>query len=387
MNDFARPPRGKSGPNGTQQDILVYITDQISVGVWQPGERIPTRADLRRRFSTTQVTVQQALHRLAVDGFICADGRRGTFVAEHPPCLNRVALVFPTTRQYLQQSINMWSALAKEATQCQRSGDYTIHLYTGLNGHTDEPDYQRLLRDVRARRLRGIIFTSPPFLLVDTELWEAIRCSGIRQAAIMPDAASLGMISLGFDGQGYLPRLMRHFTERGRRRLAAISSDLGSTPDAENSHGQHIMSAVVASGLETHPYWIHGIHPAAAASVRRLTWLLFSAPPAQRPDALWIADDMLVDPVTRGVVDAGIRVPEELEIVAHANFPWIAPAVTPVKYLGYDISALLARTLARLLTPGTLDTATEIAIPACFDHESGERSLVPTITSSVLAYR
>lgn len=375
MHETATPPRAKAGPNGTQQEIITFLTEGISSGDWQPGERVPTRAELRRQFATTQVTVQHALDRLAADGFILADGRRGTFVAERPPCLTNFAMVFPSSRQYLQQSTNMWSALAKEATQRHFTGDLTIHLYTGLNGHTDEPDYQRLLQDVRARRLRGIIFTSPPFLLMGTELWEVIRRSGIRQVAIMGDGEQLGMNSLGFDGQGYIPKLLEHFTARGCRRLAAIFTDIASTPDDENSRGQQYMSAAAESGFETRPYWLHGVHPSAAASVRRLTWLLLSAPPKQRPDGLWVADDMLVDPVTRGIVDAGIRVPEELEVVAHANFPWIAPAVTPVRYLGFDIHALLEHGLAHLLAPELPEQWTDITVPVSFDYELGS---IPT---------
>ena len=41
------------------------------------------------------------------------------------------------------------------------------------------------------------------------------------------------------------------------------------------------------------------------------------------------------------MADAGVRVPQELTIVAHANFPAIQPTPIPVPYLGYDTATAL----------------------------------------------
>src|SRR5690242_16268161 len=76
--------------------ILNQMRDQILSGHLKPGERLPTRRQIEQQFAAGPVTVQRALDRLARDGFVVAQGRRGTFVAQRPPHLSQYALVFPS---------------------------------------------------------------------------------------------------------------------------------------------------------------------------------------------------------------------------------------------------------------------------------------------------
>lgn len=48
-------------------------------------------------------------------------------------------------------------------------------------------------------------------------------------------------------------------------------------------------------------------------------------------------DDNLVPDATAGLVAAGVRVPDDLEVVAHANFPYVTPSAVLAKRFGYDI--------------------------------------------------
>ena len=54
-----------------------------------------------------------------------------------------------------------------------------------------------------------------------------------------------------------------------------------------------------------------------------------------------IADDNLIEPATAGLVAPGVRVPEDLDIVGHCNFPWPAPSHLPITRVGYDIRRFL----------------------------------------------
>ena len=54
-----------------------------------------------------------------------------------------------------------------------------------------------------------------------------------------------------------------------------------------------------------------------------------------------IGDDNLVPAVILGLLDAGIRVPEDISVVAHCNFPGPTPSLLPVTHLGYDSRQLL----------------------------------------------
>jgi GntR family transcriptional regulator len=53
----------------------------IAAGAWPVGNRIPSEAELRRRYGVSRMTVRQALERLAVAGLLVKRQGVGTFVA------------------------------------------------------------------------------------------------------------------------------------------------------------------------------------------------------------------------------------------------------------------------------------------------------------------
>jgi DNA-binding LacI/PurR family transcriptional regulator len=82
--------------------------------------------------------------------------------------------------------------------------------------------------------------------------------------------------------------------------------------------------------------------------VQATAHLLMHSNQTERPDALLITDDNLIEPVTAGLVAAGVRVPDDLEIVAHCNFPWPAPTHLPITRVGYNVRRLLADCIASI---------------------------------------
>jgi hypothetical protein len=69
---------------------------------------------------------------------------------------------------------------------------------------------------------------------------------------------------------------------------------------------------------------------------------------ADRPNGLIVTDDNLLPAVGEGLVQAGVRVPDDLRVVVMTNFPNRVPCATPVTRIGYDIPALLDLLVLRL---------------------------------------
>ena len=78
------PPlsRPLSSNANKQQAIDRLIRGHVLSGVWSPGFRIPTRHQLEKQFSCSSVTLQRAIDRLVLDGFLVSRGRLGTFVVD-----------------------------------------------------------------------------------------------------------------------------------------------------------------------------------------------------------------------------------------------------------------------------------------------------------------
>ncbi len=65
------------------QQLYQVLRGIILRGGWQPGELLPSEAELTTRYGVSRIVVRQVLDRLAREGFIYRQQGRGTFVA-HP---------------------------------------------------------------------------------------------------------------------------------------------------------------------------------------------------------------------------------------------------------------------------------------------------------------
>jgi DNA-binding LacI/PurR family transcriptional regulator len=105
---------------------------------------------------------------------------------------------------------------------------------------------------------------------------------------------------------------------------------------------------VASRGMSTKEYWVQALARSAHRSAANLTHLLMHKGQQDRPDGLLIMDDNLLEHGTQGLLAAGVRVPDELDVVAHTNFPWPTPSAVPVRRLGFDVRRILAVSLDRI---------------------------------------
>src|SRR5688572_11696589 len=291
-SELRRRPRRRLVRHGT---IVRELRSEIVTGRYSRGEKLPTRTVLEERFQASSTTVQRALDRLIHEGFAFVKGRQGTFVVENPPHLCRYGLVFPHRPNTYGTWSRWWVSLQQQAMALQSPGTVEFATYYSDEGHQDSEDFQRLLRDVTAHRLAGLIFTTPPFELRGTAVLDQ---PGLPRAAIMAAPVIPGMLCAFPDMESFFDRALGYLASRGRRRLAVIGAD-----NIAALH-HHVAPWVGKYGMETRPYWFQTAHPQRADGARNVADLLMRLPERDRPDALIIADDNLADQAIAGVVDA-----------------------------------------------------------------------------------
>jgi GntR family transcriptional regulator, phosphonate transport system regulatory protein len=64
------------------RQIVRAVEADIAAGIWQPGARLPTEAQLSQTFGVNRHTVRRALEELSRSGLVRVEQGRGSFVAE-----------------------------------------------------------------------------------------------------------------------------------------------------------------------------------------------------------------------------------------------------------------------------------------------------------------
>jgi len=329
----SKPRSVRHAPVG-YRDIVAELRDAILSGKFIAGQRLPTQVELQKRFRTTPVTVQRAIQELAGDGFIRTRGGSGVFVADHPTHLYDYALVFPHDPA---NPPGIWSryyaALVNEAAAFSQRGDRRVMPFYGMDYVPQAPDYPRLVKRVESYRLAGIIFATAPFRLADTPV---LNQPGIPRVAVMSEPTYPNVPAVWFES--YLPKALDRLAARGRKRIALLGNFA--------ANAKKLQPLLSARNMRMRPSWAMPLYPPAVEGARVFVQLLMEG--QERPDALIIGDDNLIEPAVAGLIAAGVRTEEELDVVAHCFFPWAGPTILPMERIGYDARAVL-RTCIELI--------------------------------------
>jgi len=359
-SSFPRFSKPRGGPD-KYRAMALKLRRRILCGEFPPGTRLPTRTELCATLRTNAVTLQKAMNLLVKQGLIRAAGARGTFVADPALALRHYALAFPWPRQ--EDTSQFYRALRQQAEQLT-TPHRQITCFHEISGHTDPEDYLRLAGLVRSHRLAGIIFASVPFLVEGLPVLEE---PGVPRAMIAEPTTQFSVPSVYPDLAGFWVRAFDEFAAAGRRRVAVITLAQAMDP---GPGFDELFGLASARGLQIQQRWVQAAPLVAPQWARAVAELLFQGGPTSRPDALLINNDNLVPMATAGVRAAGLRVPADVLVIAHTNFPYPMPAAVPVTRLGFDISHLLELCVERIDQQrcGEVPAASTL-LPVVFEEE------------------
>ena len=319
--------------------ISATIRREITRGRYRPGARLPNQLAFARRFRVSVLTVQRAMNELAREGFIETRHAQGTFVVAQPPHLNRYALIFHADPTELELGgwSRLYATLHNAAMKLQQREGRQFECFYGING-PDTASYQRLLARAQAHQFAGLIFTTHPGRLVGSPL---LAPAGLPRVGLMSDASFAKVLpQVAFDGRGWFEKAFDHLAARGCRRVAFVSQAGRRLPFGFDG----TPAALARHKLTTRPEWNLPLPLWTDGAQHSVQLLMQSA--GERPDALVITDDNVVKPALAGLLAAGVSVPEDVAVVAHANFPRSGPRGLPLTWLGYDNYAALAACVA-----------------------------------------
>lgn len=337
------------------------ILSHIVEGVYAPGDRMPSFVELERKYNAGRAVLQQALGSLKRDGFVRSVNRKGLFVVSSPPHLHRYGIVMassPGEPGWTQ----LMGAITKEAYRIEQNDPHANFMfYQGVEDkNTFAGTVAQLTEQMRAHRLAGLILAPKTFHLVEHVDLASLHVPKVYLWA--SDASGLTP-RVGVDSSQLLRRSLELLKSKGRKRIAIIHmADTTLTIDHQ--------ALFAEAGLTLHRPWIQHIgrsHPEFAHDV---VLLLMDYSPAQRPDGLIIADDSLIQPISRGLIASGVNLVRDMDLVAHCNWPWPVETVLPLTRIGFDMRQIMRHAIEaiRAQREGRAPQP-DVKVEALFEHE------------------
>jgi GntR family transcriptional regulator, arabinose operon transcriptional repressor len=312
----------QEAPAGRKADQLcAQIRRDILEGRLKQGSPLPTQTELGRKYGVAATTASMAMSRLAHEGLVIRIPGRGSFVSQEMPqsarSIHFIRSVGSPDRPPNSTDLKMTDIFANLV---QKRG------YVGVWHHLpktllNQPD---AVID-RFHGARRAVLKHCPDVFAEALAREGVSVvtlfSGTQRPATYPQ--------LDMDRAACSQRAIDYLVSLGHRRIAYVSR--GDKPEWMRG----FIRGAVSHGLPTPVTWIvEGKDYYLNDSAERVRAMLRSEP---RPEAFvcpTVHEAALLESLVLGV---GLRIPEDIAIVAADSGPEAETATIPVTTVGVDL--------------------------------------------------
>ncbi|EUJ44973.1 catabolite control protein A [Listeria sp. FSL L7-1582] len=234
----------------------------------------------------------------------------------------------------------------------------TMYKYNIILSNSDENEDKELqvLNTLLGKQVDGIIYMGER---ISEQLQEEFDRSPapVVLAGSVDAANKIASVNIDYKQASY--EAVSRFTKNGHKKVAFISGSLDEPVNSELKLGGYREALKEAKIKFNEDYVLEAAYN-YEAGVK--AWAQLSSLKAT-PDAIYVADDELAMGVLNAALDAGVKVPEELEIVTSNNTkltlmarPQLSTVVQPL----YDIGAVAMRLLTKLMANEEVEEKTVI---------------------------
>lgn len=237
-----------------------------------------------------------------------------------------------------------FNELSRGVEDVTREGGWSL-FYS--NSNRDGEQERRNIEMFEAHRAQGIVIY--PHGDVVPQL-ERLADRGIRSVVVGPVSESSKVASVLFDDRGGGRLAGEHLLSLGRRRLLFLGSP---TVSQSNDRLRGLRDAADGTDAEI---TVHEVPALVTEEGLRAAEAIIATPEAERPDAIFAANDMVALGVLTGLLRNGIRVPADIALVGFDDVDQAHQSVVPltsVRQPGYEIGRAAGAALLRQLADPT----------------------------------
>jgi DNA-binding LacI/PurR family transcriptional regulator len=328
------------------RQVYGSLVREIHAGKWKHGDRLPSEADLVRRFGASRITVGRAVKELQLAGLVERRAGSGTYVKGAEPSGGALSfgLLIPDLGQTeifepICQGM-MASPLARAHALVWGSPRAT--------GGTKEEEAWDLCRQYIERKLSGVFFAPLEFGErrgeVNRRILEALDEAQIpvvlldRTVGPYPERGRHDLVALDNHRAGYV--VTEHLLRLGSRRAAFVGlPDAAATVDARAAGYREALYAWDAPFERS---FVHRLDPADGASVRALM-------ASTRPDAVVCANDRTAARLMHTLAVLGHAVPRDVRLTGIDDLDYASLLPVPLTTIRQPTRQIGAAALAAML--------------------------------------
>lgn len=291
------------------QQVALDIRRKISSGEMPIGTQLEPHREMAVSYGVSMMTINKALAGLVSEGLLHSRVGRGTFVATRPSdSENGVATLGFVLRDL---SSPFFSLVAHAAQQRADELGYGL-LFSSSSNRLDREEEQ--IRRFRDLGVKGLIIASMSRTYRISEPIQALQDAGVPYVMVSyTEGADVPFVGMDLDSAGYLAA--QHLLAMGRRRIGYIGDKFGSIMC--ELRGRGYQRALEQAGIPVEEsfqfeYPFEGEwndYRSGYAIAERVASL------EQKPDAMFVFNDLGALGFQEGLHDRGIRVPEDIAVV------------------------------------------------------------------------
>src|SRR5579875_56374 len=347
------PGTADGEPTTLHRAIYRDLVREITEGIYRPGDRLPSEAQLCERFGASRITVAKAIHSLQRDGLVNRRPGSGTYVQQPKPTGNhQFGLLIPQLG-----STEIFEPICQGIMRAPLAKSHVLLWgYAPGEGESDSDGTgqmaEQLCRQFIDQKVSGVFF-APLEYTVDREAANRRIVDMLTRAKIpvvlldrclerYPKRSQLDLVGIDNGRAGYV--VTQHLWEQGARHIVFVARKRSASTIIER-----------ISGYEFALHEFQSTHPARVLLgdvndpefVRELQ--------KERPDAVVCGNDLTAARLMRSLLDLGVRVPEDLRMAAFDDVSYSKFLPVPLTTVRQDCSeigrAALSLMLERLREP------------------------------------
>ncbi|WP_263382551.1 GntR family transcriptional regulator [Granulicella arctica] len=332
VTDRQRKPKADPTSGGSPLEIPKYrqvyddLLSSIKAGTFRPGDRLPSEAELGKRYETSRITVAKAVNELQLRGLVSRRAGSGTHVLAPArssghlfglliPDLGKTEIFEPVCHGMMQSPLAkahslLWGHAMGDAALQEREAEQLAHRYVEqkVSGVFFAPLEFTPARDAVNQRIVAVLDRANiAIVLLD-------RCY-----APYPTRSKYDLVGIDNRRTGFL--ITQHLLRLGLRRIAFLAKPLSATTVAARISGYR--EALLAYGIDNREDLVRRGDP---DDPKFIDDMLQSC----KPEGIVCANDWTAAHLMTHLAAKGIRVPEDMRVVGIDDVKYAAMLPTPL---------------------------------------------------------